>query len=140
MNNIRIVVKNDGTIGKVIIGEYDETEGKELFYPVNYGTYYESELELLSEIEYKEGETKDYITYIEVALVWGKIIKTHIIGEYQIIEYINNDNEKCFNPYINYNNTSHSYDSLETAITGAIAYKYDGSNSQANKFFWKMIK
>ena len=140
MNKIRIIVKNDGTIGRVIIGTRDEIKNKELFYPINYGTYYESSLELLSNIKYKEGTEKEYIEYVEKEFSWGKVIKTHIIENYQIIENINKDNnEKNYHTYLNYIDTNKSYKSLEKAIVGGIVYNYDGMNSQADKFFWKMI-
>jgi hypothetical protein len=137
--SIRVVVKNDGTVGKVITGEYNK--GVELFYPSGYGNYYESNLEKLTEIEYREGTQEDYVKYIEKDFVWGEVVKTHILGEYQIIEYVDIDNCSSteYQAYINYEDTNSSYDSLEKAITGAIAYKYDGANSQANTFFWKMI-
>lgn len=137
---MKVIVKNDGTIGKVIKGEYGETKEKDLFYPAGYGQYYENELELLNEIEYKEGTKEDYMKYIIQDYIWGKIINVYSIGEYQILEVIDNEGEKTYHSYINYESTSHCYNNLETAITGAIAYKYDGENSQANKFFWKMIK
>jgi hypothetical protein len=41
---------------------------------------------------------------------------------------------------INFDRIGMSYTSLDQAITGVICYKYDGANSQANKFLWKMIK
>jgi hypothetical protein len=136
---LRIVKLNDGTLGKVIVGEYDETKGVELFLPVKNGSYYESELDKLSDLQYTEGFNVDYISYIKEDFSWGKVTKYHTIGEYQILEYITSSNEVYFKPYINFEEVSHSYDTLEKAITGVICYKHDGINSQANKFLWRMI-
>ena len=81
------------------------------------------------------------IRLIESEYSFGEVVKTHIIGDtYQIIEAIDEEGNIKFSTYINFERTGFSYNSLEKAITGAIAYKYDGANSQANKYFWKMIK
>lgn len=137
---IRVIKLNDGIVGKVLIGSYDETKGIELFYPAKQGRYSESELDQLKDLEFTEGTEEDYISYIEQDYSFGEVIKTHTIGEYQIIESVREDGEKHFSPYINYERTAMSYMSLDQAITGMICYKYDGANSQANKFLWKMIK
>lgn len=80
------------------------------------------------------------IRLIESEYSFGEVVKTHIIGDtYQIIEAIDNDGNQKFSSYVNFERTGFSYNSLEKAITGAIAYKYEGANSQANKYFWKMI-
>jgi hypothetical protein len=136
---MRVVKLNDGTIGKVITGQYDKTKGVELFYPARQGCYNEAELQQLNNLEYTEGIQEDYISYIEQDYSFGDVIKTHIIGEYQIIESVKEDGEKHFSPYINYDRIRMSYATLDQAITGVICYKYDGANSQANKFLWKMI-
>lgn len=137
---MRVIVKNDGTIGKIITGQYDYTDGKELFYPVGHGRYCEKQLDLLEDIEYREGTEEDYLEYIKQDFPWGQVVKIHNIGEYQIIEYINSGGEFSFHTYINYESTSRSYETLEKAITGVIVYKYDGANSQVNYFLWKVIE
>lgn len=136
---MRVVKLNNDIVGKVIIGQYDETKGIELFYPAKQGCYNESSLQQLKDLKYTEGTEEDYISYIEQDFSFGEVVKTHVIGEYQIIESIKEDGEKHFSPYINYDRIRMSYASLDQAITGVICYKYDGANSQANKFLWKMI-
>ncbi len=83
---------------------------------------------------------------------WGKFKAIHEIGLYLIVEYYPTKYDGCaaingtyedftsFHPFINERDTNTSYNSLEAAIVGAIAYKYDGGNSQAGYFFMKMIK
>ena len=137
---MRVVRLSDRTVGKIIIGQYDETKGVELFYPANQGNYNESNLDQLKDLEYTEGTPEDYISYIELDFSFGNVLETHVIGEYQIIESIRDNGEKYFSPYINYERIARSYESLDEALTGVICYKYDGANSQANKFLWKMIK
>lgn len=137
---MRVVKLENGTIGKVVIGQYEENENVEIFVPVGYDRYSEEKLIPLQDLKYSEGTQEDYITYLEKDFPWGEVIKTHVIGEYQIIQYIDSDNEETFQGYINFKDTRESFHSLEEAITGAICYKYDGANSQANTFLWKMIR
>jgi hypothetical protein len=84
---------------------------------------------------------------------WGEVTKIYDIGIYIICEY---HPWKCegvtiktgdadyttinFHSWVNGRDTCHSSASLEEAITGAIAYKFDGANSQAAYYFMKMIK
>lgn len=96
---------------------------------------------------------KDWKNY-----TWGVVTEVFKIGDYGIVKYISNYdkedvNKVRFHPFIwttdesiKYHNdapywrdTSTSYYSLESAIVGAIAYKFDGANSQAGGFFDKMI-
>ena len=138
-NKPRIVKLENGTLGKVLIGSHEGTLEKELFYPANYGRYYEKDLSLLENTTYSEATEKDYMEYIETTFVWGEVMKIHSVGEYQIIEYIK-EGEKSFHPYINYNDTSMSYESLDQALTGVICEKIEGGNGKANMYLWKMLK
>ena len=84
---------------------------------------YQKELWLLSECEWL-----------------GQPITAHKIGEYQIVEYKNREtNEHNFTTFINYKSLSHSYNTLDAAIAGCIAYKYEGCNHAADMYFMKMI-
>ena len=88
--------------------------------------------------------------------VWGEVSFVHQIGVYAIIEYVcnfgDNKGKVLFHPAIRtdkfkernggkfyWQDTSTSYDSLEKAIIGAIAYNFDGPNSRAANYFSKMI-
>lgn len=132
---IKVVKLNDGTIGKVFT-----RDNVEIFVPANERSYSESQIEELQKLTYTEGTEQDYISYIEQDFHFGKVIKTHTIGEYQIIEYINDDGEVRFTAYINYKEMCKAFPSLDETLTDVICYKYDGANSQANDYLWKMIK
>lgn len=67
-----------------------------------------------------------------------RVIGTHEIGDYQFIETAAGD-EKRFFAYIKGRSIGHYEDSLDAALIVAIAYKYDGTNSQAAHYFAKMI-
>lgn len=81
----------------------------------------------------------------------GKYVSSHEIGEYFIVEYKSTKYDGCFpvkeqfeaessfKPFINGIDTNRSYSSLEAAIVGAIAQKYDGVNTRADEYFIKSI-
>lgn len=130
-------------LGKVVSGE---TKDDLLFHPINFGRYYYNELEKIELENVKEPSIKDKIKFIENECKWlGTIVQTHCIGDFQFVEYIseikgNSDIGKhCFSACINFEKTSRSYYSLESAMIGTIAYKYDGANSKAGGYFEKMI-
>lgn len=81
---------------------------------------------------------------------WGPVVAVHEIGEYSVVEYHPEVFEKStgtgrhheytnFHPYLNGKDTSQSFDTLDGALIGVIALKYDGLNSQAAYYFSKMI-
>ena len=79
-----------------------------------------------------------------VEFTWGEIIKFYEIEEYTIASY-NTDNKQKkktveFHAWVDKKDTCRSYNSLEEAIVGAIAYKHEGPNSQAAGYFMKMIR
>jgi hypothetical protein len=69
----------------------------------------------------------------EIHHVFGELIKTHVIGEYKIVEYHPYIVERnVFTSDINYNmkryelpDVGYNYSSLDAAILGAICHKYD---------------
>ena len=82
----------------------------------------------------------------------GEFVEFHTLGEYSIVEYKPTkydgispaipkqyDTESLFHPFINGTDTNTSYETLEKAIIGAIAYKYDGGNTRADEYFFKSI-
>ena len=82
---------------------------------------------------------------------WGKVVQFFNIGPYTILQYNPWKAEGCeifvdepsdefeYHVWIDEKDTSRGYHSLESAIVGAIAYKYDGTNSQAGEFFERMV-
>jgi len=81
---------------------------------------------------------------------WGPIERVHEIGEYQIVEYHPQVFKNCcgtgkhhdytqFHPYRDGKSDGNSYCSLDDALIGVIARKYDGINSQAAAYFGRMI-
>ena len=84
---------------------------------------------------------------------WGRIVRIHYVGEYQIIESKPWKRDGCtvlsnqvdefadheFHPYLNETDAHESYESLDAALAGIIAYKHEGCNHRANRYFMKMI-
>lgn len=72
---------------------------------------------------------------------WGHVHAVHRIGEYTIVEYKHrHSGEIAFHVYVGNKDTSTSFESLDAALVGAIAYKAEGPNSQAAWYFMKMIR
>lgn len=138
MDKMRIVVREDGVLGCVLTDSYNE----KYFYPANYGRYTYDELEKLEEISFREANFEEKIEYIKKSFSWGKIIKVHVVGEYQIIEYKEKGEDESiwFHPYINFVDKFEAYETLDEALTGVIIKKYEGPNSQLNSYLWRMMK
>lgn len=74
----------------------------------------------------------------EGKLFGRRIIDTHQIGEYQLIETYD-ESRSYFHIYINGKRIGHHEASIDAALITAIAYKHDGLNSQAAHYFCRMI-
>lgn len=81
---------------------------------------------------------------------WGPVKEVHIIGDYQIVEFhprvfknghgtSEYSESTSFSAYIGWHSISRSYDTLDEALVGLIAYKHDGNNSSAAEYFMRMI-
>jgi len=83
---------------------------------------------------------------------WGELRKIHEVGEYAIVEYHpwkvksptvitgNPDMEKLeFHCYLKENDTACSCESLDAALAYCIAYKHEGANTRASRYFMKAI-
>lgn len=77
---------------------------------------------------------------------WGDVIKVHSIGEYDVVEYMRkkmgyHDDEEGihFHPYIYGKDTNHTYESMDAALVGAIAYQAEGPNHRADVYFMRAI-
>lgn len=132
-----IVVSKYGiirTIG-IIISNYGEL----YFRPAGLRHYTMDILELASESDLREATIEEKVIFIRSEFVWGEIKNVHLIDDYQIIEFYDRDDGKRYQSYVNFKDTHCSYESLEEAIVGAISYKYDGCNSKADIYFWRMV-
>lgn len=137
--NIGDIVWYGDKLGNIVSNYNNPTELK--FLPLGYGSYYAEDLETINHKLIVIPTFEDKIKFIEKDFCWGKVIKTHYIGQFQFIEAERNNKDYpvLFSAYINFESISRSYMSLESAMIGVIAYKYDGSSSQAAEFFEKMI-
>lgn len=84
---------------------------------------------------------------------WGEIIRFHHVGPYDIVEYHPDKRTETgriltgetdpdqikFYCYMCSLDLGISCESLEEALATCMAYKYDGINSQAARFFMRMI-
>lgn len=82
--------------------------------------------------------------------VWGDVVKIHQIGDFDIVEYIR-DTTRAFNAdptdhgktfyhaYIHQKDMSHSAYTLEEMLVTAIALKFDGANTHAADYFFRIV-
>lgn len=133
-----IVVYN-GTVGKVVTDTTKKDETSFRFLPCKYGSYYPADLEEITEENTREATHEEKVMLISKEYVWGRVIKVHCIGDYQIIEAVDKKGEVHWHSYIDYDDTCTSYKSLDSALVGCIAIKHDGVNSRAAMYFCKMI-
>lgn len=132
-----IVVSKYGIIRT--IGTIISNNGELYFRPAGLRHYTMDILELASESDLREATIEEKVIFIRSEFVWGEIKNVHLIDDYQIIEFYDRDDEKRYQSYVNFKDTHCSYESLEEAIVGAISYKYDGCNSKADIYFWRMV-
>ena len=78
---------------------------------------------------------------------WGAIRTIHSVGDIQVVEFERdcsnlssiearvNHGQVQYHAYVNHRDTHDSYNSLDSALVGAIAYKRRGPNSQAAENF-----
>ena len=85
------------------------------------------------------------------AFTWGMITKIYEVGEYTIAAYAEwkrensmirvgvPSDEIAYHVWVNGKNTSQSCGSLDQALACAIAYKHEGVNHNADRYFMVMI-
>jgi len=87
------------------------------------------------------------------AFTWGDVIQIHEVGDYSIVEChpweVEGSNvvvgrpvikQLSFHVYVSSENTCSSFESLDAALAGCIAYKHEGVNHRADTYFMKMIR
>lgn len=79
--------------------------------------------------------------------VWGPVKEVYRIGPYEVVRYhpqIFKDSSGTgnydytvnqYHPYVKGEDTNESYDSLDAALVGAIAYRREGGNHRADRYF-----
>jgi hypothetical protein len=80
--------------------------------------------------------------------MYGELIKVHVIGLYQIVEYhptVSNTNgrlidtsEVLFHPFVNGEDFMHSYNTLDRALIGAIANAHEAG--MADDWIFRMLR
>lgn len=83
---------------------------------------------------------------------WGRIIKIEEIGPYAIASYhprkvdgcvvthAINEKEIQYHAWVDGKDCSESFESLEAALAGCIAYKIEGCNHHADHYFIQSMK
>ncbi|PWQ83672.1 hypothetical protein DKX15_22430 [Enterococcus faecium] len=66
--------------------------------------------------------------------------KEHIFENSMIKKTVEYAKASTFHPFIDGNDTNHSFNSFDAALAGAIAYRAEGPNHHADGYFMKMIE
>lgn len=79
-------------------------------------------------------------TAIEKFSWLGKVQAVHGVGRYDVVEYFRQESgETLFGGVLDGEATCHSYYSLEEALVGCIAIAAEGTNTRADRYFFRMI-
>ena len=62
----------------------------------------------------------------------GRVIKIHNMSNFDIVEYVNDDDEVMFHVYVDRKNYNISFNSIDKALLYAICAKYEHSTSWDN--------
>jgi len=75
---------------------------------------------------------------------WGRVTEIHEIAEYAIVEYVEDfagdKGTTKYSTYVNGKSCARSYLSMDAALAGCIAYKIEGCNHKADRYFISMMK
>lgn len=115
------IIKYKGVLGKVVCTYPNQSI---CFHPINYATYQTNELEIIDSEHVEEPTTEEKISFIEQSCYWGKVVKTHIIGDIQIIEYKDKEDKTLFEVHINFQRTTDTATTLDQAIIIAMCNKH----------------
>ena len=129
IENLNQILWYKNQLGKAIHC-YGDEEHILRFYPVQHGSYYHEDLEIIDSKFIKNATFEDKIQFIEKELPWGRIVKTHCIGDIQIIEWHNDKNNvDGFSIYVDFESKSMGSDNLDDALISAIALKYNADGA-----------
>jgi len=84
---------------------------------------------------------------------WGEVVAIHVVGPYAVVEHhpwmrtesrtvltgVADPHETEFHPYVDGQDCSQGFGSLEAALAAAIAYKAEGSNHRGDVYFIKSL-
>lgn len=133
---VKEIVKYKGVLGQLVRGEKKDL----LFHPVNFGRYYYSQLDAVTENDLEEATFDEKVEYLKKEFSWGEVLEVHSIGEYIIFKYkekksdhisdeaYEKENHISYHSYTDFKDDCRGYATLDQAIIGAISSKYDGSD------------
>jgi hypothetical protein len=92
----------------------------------------------------------------QAPFTWGEMVSVEAVGEYHIAIYhpwkaekseagvsyeqdVPNEDKILYHGWVNGKDTCQSWESLDAALAGCIAYKHEGPNHGAGAYFMRMI-
>lgn len=129
------IIKYENKIGRVV----SDNNGVFRFLPHDKTPYSSSQLAIINEDFVETATHEEKLEFIKQYFRWGRVVTIHSVGEFQIIEYINNIGERRWHCYSDYIDLHRSYSSLDVALVGCIGIKHEGPNGNAAMYFSKMV-
>lgn len=137
-------VKYNGKVGIVVAGKF---EGEFRFYhePDYPRGYYTQELPIITSADVTVPTAEEKINYQKLVFSWGEVTDVvDIDGEYQIFKYksryVEDQDATIYACYMNYFPIGRSEDFFDLALVTLLAYKYEGANSQATGYIYRMLE
>lgn len=135
---------------KIKLGEYiiDFFKGNlSIIKHTNLGREIEIADSILNKIQKLESQGNTTEIEMREEFVWGPVVEVYEVGEHQIVEYHPMIFEGCHGTgkYEKEKTKFHvwgrnnSYQSLDTALIGAISFKHDGINTRAPQYIALML-
>lgn len=87
----------------------------------------------------KEDEQLIEVFGMRVDFVSGPVERVYSLGEYTIVAFSAQDGSTTFRAYVKTEMVDTDFPTLETALVGAVAFKYDGPDSKAPMYFMRMV-
>lgn len=133
-------MKREIVVYKKELGSIVVRENTKFFLSVYYkSSLYADHLGVVDEDFLEEANHDEKIKFIKIKFNWGIVTDIHEIGNYQIIEYVNNNGDVCFYTYIDFDDTNRYYNSINSALIGVICYNRYGGDVGIDKFICKML-
>ena len=133
------IVRHNGVLGKIHRVLRDGEEAY-IFQPYFKRRYDSNEDDVYQLSDFEPTDAQEQLEYIKKTFSSGPVIGAANISDFQIVHYLDYDNEECFAIYVDFVDAHVSTHSLDYALIEALAIKYDGCNSQAGVMFSRMLR
>lgn len=129
----------DIVVYKEKIGHVVTSDGKFKFFPCNQGHCQFRFLDTITETDIREATHEEKLELLTEAFNLGRVVRFHCIGEYQVAEYVDNQNQTSWYGYVDYHPTNEISSTLDAALICCIGYKHEGVNNRSARYICRML-